>query len=152
MSDSDILLLTSQMVNCRLNREGKYTKGIFSASLIWNTISDLDLSCVTPIGETISFRNKKSSCGGYLDIDMNVIKPYSSEPIENIIWTDVKPLSGEYKFNVEFYSNNKNGNNPVNYKLYIQYNNNQYNQVYNGTLTEKQYHTFSFKVSPAMKL
>jgi len=88
----------------RLQREGAKS-GDIQISLIWNNINDLDLHCVDPRGEEISFRNKRSSSGGELDVDMNVAAPLSTEPVENIYWPQRKTPAGAYRIGVHHFKN-----------------------------------------------
>jgi len=84
----------------RLLREGGKT-GTVQISLAWDDFNDLDLHMFCPSGERIYFNNKKSACGGELDVDMNV-RPTSNNAVENIVWTQNAPL-GTYKVGVHFY-------------------------------------------------
>ena len=78
----------------RLAREGGKS-GVVQISLAWDDYNDLDMHVFCPSGERIYFNNRKSACGGELDVDMNV-RPKSKKPIENVVWTDQAP-DGEYK-------------------------------------------------------
>ena len=69
----------------------------------WNNYNDLDLICTDPYGETIWFKNKRSSSRGQLEIDMNVEYPDSHEPIENIFWPSGEAPNGDYNVYVLFY-------------------------------------------------
>ena len=53
----------------------------------------------------IYFNNKKSECGGELDVDMN-IRPLSKTPVENVVWRTNAPL-GTYKVGVHFYKHHR---------------------------------------------
>lgn len=87
----------------RLNRHKAHNSTDLKASLIWNDIADLDLSCITPDGERIYFGHRNSQCGGWLDVDMNVISSAAStEPVENIFWASAP--SGKFQFRVTNYS------------------------------------------------
>ena len=84
----------------RLAREGGKS-GVVQISLAWDDYNDLDMHVFCPSGERIYFNNRKSACGGELDVDMNV-RPKSKKPIENVVWTNEAP-DGEYKIGVHFY-------------------------------------------------
>ena len=84
----------------RLEREGA-KRGSVQISLLWNNWNDLDLHVITPSGEHIFHDNRKSACGGELDLDMN-FKPTSKTPVENIVWTKTPP-SGTYRVGVRHY-------------------------------------------------
>ena len=88
----------------RLAREGGKT-GVVQISLAWDDYNDLDMHVFCPSGERIYFNNRKSECGGELDVDMNV-RPKSKTPIENVVWTDQAP-DGEYKIGVHFYRHHR---------------------------------------------
>ena len=88
----------------RLAREGGKS-GVVQISLAWDDYNDLDMHVFCPSGERIYFNNRKSECGGELDVDMNV-RPKSKTPIENVVWTDVAP-DGEYKIGVHFYRHHR---------------------------------------------
>lgn len=84
----------------RLEREGA-KRGSVQISLLWNNWNDLDLHVITPSGEHIFHDNRKSACGGELDLDMN-FKPTSKKPVENVVWTKTPP-SGTYRVGVRHY-------------------------------------------------
>ena len=88
----------------RLAREGGKS-GVVQISLAWDDYNDLDMHVFCPSGERIYFNNRKSECGGELDVDMNV-RPKSKTPIENVVWTDIAP-DGEYKIGVHFYRHHR---------------------------------------------
>jgi hypothetical protein len=86
----------------RLEREGAMIDAEVRISLIWNCRDDLDLHVTCPSGEEIWYSAKKSTCGGFLDVDMNASDPYSRNPVENIVWANNAP-SGEYRVVVNNY-------------------------------------------------
>jgi len=88
----------------RLEREGG-ASGEVQISLAWDDYNDLDLHLFCPSGERIYFNNKKSDCGGILDVDMNV-RPVSKTPVENVVWRQNAPL-GTYKVGVHFYKHHR---------------------------------------------
>ena len=88
----------------RLAREGGKS-GVVQISLAWDDYNALDMHVFCPSGERIYFNNRKSACGGELDVDMNV-RPKSKKPIENVVWTNEAP-DGEYKIGVHFYRHHR---------------------------------------------
>ena len=72
----------------RLNREGAMS-GDVQISLMWENYNDLDLHVVCASGERIHGGNKKSECGGELDVDANV-RPETKKPVENVVWPGVQ--------------------------------------------------------------
>ena len=88
----------------RLAREGGKS-GVVQISLAWDDYNDLDMHVFCPSGERIYFNNRKSACGGELDVDMNV-RPKSKKPIENVVWTNEAP-DGEYKIGDHFYRHHR---------------------------------------------
>ena len=88
----------------RLEREGG-ASGEVQISLAWDDFNDLDLHVFCPSGERIYFNNKRSDCGGELDVDMNV-RPVSNTPVENVVWKGKAPL-GTYKVGVHFYKHHR---------------------------------------------
>ena len=88
----------------RLEREGG-ASGEVQISLAWDDYNDLDLHLFCPSGERIYFNNKRSDCGGELDVDMNV-RPVSNTPVENVVWKGSAPL-GTYKVGVHFYKHHR---------------------------------------------
>jgi hypothetical protein len=104
--------------NRRLDREGAQS-GEIQISLMWDNVNDLDLFCVEPDGNVISYRDKKSASGGQLDVDMNVIPPRSTEPVENIYWGRGAPR-GKYRVGVDHYENH-GGRDPSTYKVAVKH-------------------------------
>ena len=88
----------------RLAREGGKS-GVVQISLAWDDYNDLDMHVFCPSGERIYFNNKRSDCGGELDVDMNV-RPVSNTPVENVVWKGKAPL-GTYKVGVHFYKHHR---------------------------------------------
>jgi hypothetical protein len=83
----------------KVKRAGGQVEGVaLRCSLAWFNYDDLDLHCITPRGEHISFSNK----AGILDVDMNAGGPSSREAVENMRW--VNPPDGVYHFSVHNYS------------------------------------------------
>jgi HEAT repeat protein len=78
--------------------------GRVTVSLAWKNKNDLDLHVLTAKGEDICFHNRRSSCGGLLDVDENV-KPTTSSPVENVFWPESSPPKGELKIYVHHFHN-----------------------------------------------
>ena len=94
-------------INDRRDSLGGKT-GLITITLAWSTLDDLDLYLIEPNGNVIFFKNKISSSGGKLDIDMNANEhDLSTQPIENIYFTN-QPPKGTYKIKVHFYKRNTN--------------------------------------------
>ena len=69
---------------------------------MWNNYNDLDLHVVCPSGERIHGGNKKSACGGELDVDANV-RAETRKPVENVFWEEGKAPAGKYQVYVHHY-------------------------------------------------
>ncbi|RPG75457.1 MAG: hypothetical protein CBD01_002685 [Euryarchaeota archaeon TMED141] len=88
----------------RVEREGG-ASGAVQISLAWEDRNDLDLHVYAPSGERIYFNQRRSECGGELDVDMNA-RPTSVTPVENVVWKD-NPPSGTYRVGVHFYRHHR---------------------------------------------
>ena len=96
--------LQTETENRRKRKNG--TIGQITATLIWNSLDDLDLALEDPQGEILWFRNDiNSNTIGFLDIDANSSDDNTSNtPIENIYIN--KPIDGKYRILVNWYSRN----------------------------------------------
>ena len=92
-------------LRARLEREGARSSDV-QVSLMWNNYNDLDLHVVCPSGERIHGGNRKSACGGHLDVDANV-RPDSRKPIENVVWPEGEAPAGAYQVFVHYYKKHK---------------------------------------------
>jgi hypothetical protein len=118
---------------------GSYDGCALRITLMWDNTNDLDLYVTVPNGETISYVNKESSCGGMLDIDMNV-DGASGEPVENVVWASSLPRQGRYKVRVNVHE--VNGLQETNYMLEI---NDAGNSTWHsGKFTGKQSDVYEF--------
>jgi len=133
----------TQVVSLRLGREGARTSDALQASLVWNDIADLDLSCITPDDERIYYGHKNSECGGWLDVDMNVgAHNASEEPVENIFFASAP--SGRFRFIVKNFSTHTRSTNPkyadsgrsVKFRLFLTRNGEV--ECYDGSLKNHQ--------------
>ena len=88
-------------LQARLAREGARSSDV-QISLMWNNYNDLDLHVVCPSGERIHGGNKKSACGGELDVDANV-RAETRKPVENVFWEEGKAPAGTYQVYVHHY-------------------------------------------------
>ena len=93
----------------RVKAAGGKVDGVLRISLSWLNTDDLDLHLYEPNGYRIYYGNKRtlSPSGGMLDVDCN-ISGESTEPVENIFWTNKPKNFGEYRVVV----NNFNCRNP----------------------------------------
>ena len=70
--------------------------GLLRFSLTWNNMNDLDMVVRTSKGDIIHRGKRRSSCGGKLDLEMN-IQPQTKAALENIVWPKSKnPPKGTY--------------------------------------------------------
>jgi len=90
----------------RMEREGAKV-GDVTITLAWDDYNDLDLHVHTPAGEHISYQNRRSADGGYLDVDMNAGSHNSKEPVENVFFGDatkgIEAPRGKYTVVVQNY-------------------------------------------------
>jgi hypothetical protein len=85
----------------RLDAAGAKT-GDVQISLVWFNENDLDLHCIDPNGEEISYRHPRSASGGELDVDANREgRPITTTPVENIYWKNAP--RGRYRVFVNHY-------------------------------------------------
>ena len=120
-------------LQARLEREGAMT-GDVQISLMWENYNDLDLHVVCPSGERIHGGNKKSQCGGELDVDANV-RPETKKPVENVVWPGVTAPPGTYQVYVHHYKKHKKRRtkDPTGFQIIV--NNTGDYREYHGDLT-----------------
>ncbi len=106
----------------RVEEAGGMYEGVdIRASLIWNNRNDLDLHVITPSGYHIYFGDKRSSCGGWLDVDRNV-NGETMKPVENIRWAKGKAPKGHYKVYVQNYATHGGFTATTDFKVEIEIN------------------------------
>ena len=106
-------------LQARLEREGAQSSDV-QVSLMWNNYNDLDLHVVCPSGERIHGGNKKSACGGELDVDANV-RAETRKPVENVFWEDGTAPAGKYQVFVHYYKkhNKRKSNDPTKFQIIV---------------------------------
>ena len=120
----------------RLLREGSEAHHqALQISLMWNNYNDLDLHVVCPSGERIHGGNRKSDCGGELDVDANV-RPQTRAPVENVFWEEGKAPAGTYQVYVHHYKKHqkRRSKDPTRFEVIIQ--TPSALEVFNGAISE----------------
>ena len=100
-----------------VNAGGKYEDNDIRISLLWNNRDDLDLHVITPNRQEIYYGKKQSSCGGWLDVDMNV-RGETVTPVENVRWSKGSAPRGKYEVVIHNFCNRCND--AVPFKLEVQ--------------------------------
>ena len=78
------------------------TRRLDRRGLVTGPACRVDLHVVCPSGERIHGGNKKSACGGELDVDANV-RAETRKPVENVFWEEGKAPAGTYQVYVHHY-------------------------------------------------
>lgn len=106
----------------RVKTAGGNVDSFLRVSLAWHNNDDLDLSMNDPLHNHVYFRNRRSSTGATLDIDMNGmdgIDP-NRRPVENIFFSDESKLrDGNYEFYVTNF--NKRETCDVGFEIEVEY-------------------------------
>src|SRR5262245_16947052 len=98
---------------------GMYDGVDIRASLLWDNRNDLDLHVITPGKEHIFYGSKQSTCGGWLDVDMNV-RGESTKPVENVRWAKGTARAGRYQVFVQNFRFHESPARPTPFKAEIE--------------------------------
>jgi hypothetical protein len=98
---------------------GQYANVDIRASLLWNNRNDLDLHVVPPSGEEVFYAHKKSACGGWLDVDMN-ISGETLKPVENVRWAKGTAPKGRYRVFVQNYAFKADNTGPTDFRVEVE--------------------------------
>jgi hypothetical protein len=112
---------------------GRYEGVDIRASLLWNNRNDLDIHVLAPSGEHIFYGHKRSACGGWLDVDMNV-RGETTKPVENVQWTRGGAPAGRYRVFLHNYRFHEPVG-PTSYRVEIEINGEI--QHFEGTIGDK---------------
>jgi hypothetical protein len=96
----------------KVKAAGGNVTGDFRASLAWWNGDDLDLHLREPTGNHIYYGNRRSTTGGWLDVDMNASGAKNSkDPVENICFPNRSQMrEGEYHLYVNQYCRRSTAN------------------------------------------
>ena len=120
--------------------------GDVQVTLAWDTLADLDLAVLDPLGEVISFDAPLSSSGGELDHDANYPCETGSTPaVENIFWPAGLAPPGTYLASFGFGSDCSLS--PTGYEFIVQVGG-EIIERRTGTITSDEWVDFSFDVGP----
>jgi subtilisin family serine protease len=117
------------------NCKSEPSSGDVQVLLSWDNYNDLDLIVTDPNNEQICFKNRLSSTGGQLEIDMNVEYPDSKKPIENIYWQPGSAPNGTYNVYLLYYNKHEN-NIETPYKIAVKYG--AKTEEYSGTIKNEE--------------
>lgn len=111
---------------------GRYENNEIRVSLSWENYTDLDIHCKTPSGEHIYYGDKRSRCGGWLDVDANGGGAHTTTPVENIRWANNAP-NGRYRFYVHNFAERGTGKTPFKVEMEVRGKTWTYNGVSGST-------------------
>jgi len=111
----------------RVKAAGGNVDGVLRVSLSWSNTDDLDLHVIEPGGHKIYYPVKRilSPSGGTLDIDANGGDGLMENPVENIYWTNLPKIGGEYQIIVNQFD--KRGNQNGGFETEVQFESETYN-------------------------
>lgn len=119
----------------KVKRAGGNVTGDFCNRLSWDNTDDLDIHMKEPDGHEIYYSNRgrKSSCGGMLDVDMNVC-PETRQPVENIVYENKSDMK-EGKYTLIVHQYNKRENIDVGFQVELEVEGIIYNFTYDKAVT-----------------
>lgn len=102
----------------RLEEAGAHS-GDVEITLAWNNLNDLDLHCIAPDGEEISYELRRPGrSGGALDVDRNAGPPFTTTPVEHIYWPRGRAPAGTYRVYVDHFGRH-GGTDPTAYQVTV---------------------------------